>query len=141
HCVDHFIYGREIGVARIGRRGADRHEQQPGVRERFRELCREVKTPGVLRQQRLKLWLIDRHLATAQALDLLGIDVHAEDLAAELGKAGRCDEADVTGADHGDRLACAVAPAHRIAKASPWTETARLIAGLGECETRGAWAR
>ena len=49
--------------------------------------------------------LVDRHLAPAQPLDLLGVNVHAPYVAAELGEAGRRDQADVAGADHPDWLA------------------------------------
>ena len=69
------------------------------------EVGREVQPLGVAREQLLQARLVDRHLAAAQALDLLGVDVHAPDVAAELGEAGRRDEADVAGADHSDGLA------------------------------------
>ena len=49
--------------------------------------------------------LVDRDLAALEAGDLVGVDVDAPDLAAELGEAGRGDQADVAGADHGDRFA------------------------------------
>ena len=48
----------------------------------------------------------DRHLALAQALDPLGVDVGAHDLVAEMGQARGGREADVAGADDGD--------AHRV---------------------------
>ena len=49
--------------------------------------------------------LVDRDLAALQARDLVGVDVDAPDLVAELGEAGRGDEADVAGADDADGFA------------------------------------
>ena len=49
---------------------------------------------------------MERHLAGAERLDLLGDDVADHDLVAELGEAGAGDEADVAGAEDPD-------PAHR----------------------------
>jgi hypothetical protein len=44
--------------------------------------------------------LEDRHLATRERGDLLGVLVDAGHVMAEIGKAGPGDEAHVTGADH-----------------------------------------
>ena len=63
--------------------------------------------------------LVDRDLAALEALDLVGVDVDAPDLVAELGEAGRGDEADVAGADDADGFARAAHERRtRIAAAS-----------------------
>ena len=51
-------------------------------------------------QQRLQAWLEERQPAGGQRGDLLGVDVEAEDLVAELGHAGGVGGAEVAGADH-----------------------------------------
>ena len=50
--------------------------------------------------------LVDRDLAPLQLRDLLGVDVHAPDLAAELREPGSRDQPDVARADHRDRFSC-----------------------------------
>ena len=102
--VDDRVHGREVGVAGVRRRRADGDEQQTRVLERVAQVGREVQPLGVARQQLLEARLVDRHLAATQALDLLGVDVDAPDVAAELGEAGGGDQADVAGADHSDGL-------------------------------------
>jgi hypothetical protein len=56
-------------------------------------------------KRRRSAWLVDRHLAAAQALDLRRVDVDAPHVVADLGEAGRGDEADVAGADDADGFA------------------------------------
>ena len=46
--------------------------------------------------------LVDRDLAAVEGVDLLLVDVDAGHVVAALGEAGAGDQADVTGADHGD---------------------------------------
>ena len=66
------------------------------------EKCRRSRLLGdQLRQARL----VDRDLAALEARDLVGIDVDAVDLVAQLGEPRRRDQADVAGADDADRLA------------------------------------
>ena len=103
--VDHRVHRRQVGVAGVGRRRPDRDEQQPRVLQRLGQIGGEVQPLRVARQQLLQARLVDRHLAAAQALDLLGVDVHALHLAAELGEAGGGDQPDIAGADHSDRFA------------------------------------
>ena len=103
--VDDGVHRGEVRVAGVGRRRADRHEQQAGVLERLGEVGGEVQAPGVLGQELLQARLVDRHLAAPQTLDLGGVDVHAPDFAAELGETGGGDKSDVAGADHPDRFA------------------------------------
>ena len=102
------VYGGEVRVAGVGGRGADRHEQQAGVGERPAELGVEVQALAVSRQQLLQPGLVDRRLTGAQAADLLGVDVHAPHLAAQLGEAGSGHQSHIAGADHADRLALAL---------------------------------
>ena len=58
--------------------------------ERLAEVGGEVQSIPVSRQQLLEARLVD---------------VHAPHLAAQLGKAGRTHQPDISGADHPDRLA------------------------------------
>ena len=59
-----------------------------------------------LRAHRLgQAGLVDRDLAALEPRDLVGVDVDAPDLAAELGEPGGGDQPDVAGADHRDRFA------------------------------------
>jgi hypothetical protein len=46
--------------------------------------------------------LVDRHAAGFENADLLGIEVEAEHVVADIGEAGAGNQADVAGADHGD---------------------------------------
>ena len=106
----------QVGVARVGRRRADGDEQQPRVLERVGDVGREVQPLAVLAAtSSARPGLVDRDLAALEALDLVGVDVDAPDLVAELGEAGRRDEADVAGADDADGFAL---PSHAAAKAS-----------------------
>jgi hypothetical protein len=106
---------REICVAGVGGRGAHRHEQQAGVLERPAELGGEFQARGVAREQLLQAGLVDRHLPALQPRDLLGVDVDAPHLTAQLGEAGSGHQADVARADHSDWLALR---AHLARKAS-----------------------
>ena len=58
----------------------------------------------VLLDQLGQAGLVDRHLAAAQRLDLLGQDVARPDLVAELGEAGGGHEADPADADDAYRF-------------------------------------
>ena len=73
----------------VGRRGAHRHEQQPSVLERRRQLGGEVQPFPVAGHRLGQAGLIDRDLAALQARDLVGVDIDAPHLAAQLGEAGR----------------------------------------------------
>ena len=106
HRVDDGVDGREVGVARVGRRRADGDEQQARVLERVREVRGEVQAVAVARDEVLEARLPDRDPALLEALDLLRVDVDAVDVGAQLREARRGDEADVPRADHADRLPC-----------------------------------
>ena len=57
---------------------------------------------GIARHQALQAWLVDRHHAIVEAVDLRLVLVDAHDLVPEIGEARAGDESDVTGADHRD---------------------------------------
>ena len=121
HRVDDRVHRRQVGVAGVGGRRADRDEQQPRVLERRRELGGEVQALAVASDRLGQAGLVDRDLAALQLRDLVGVDVDAPDVAAELGKARGRDQADVSGADHRDRFASV---AHRAARVlSRWDPT------------------
>ena len=82
---------------------------------------------AVVHEQLLQARLVDRHLAAAQTLDLLRVDVHAIHLAAELGKAGGGHQPDIAGADHPDW--CALFARHQAGKANRWARAAMLLTG------------
>ena len=63
---------------------------------------REGEPLGVPREQLGDVLLVERHLAAAQRVDLLGHDVADHDLVAELGEARARDEADPAGAEDPD---------------------------------------
>ena len=113
--ADHRVDRGQVGVAGVGRRRAHGHEQQPGVLERLDELGGEMQPLAVAGHALGQPGLVDRDLAPLEPLHLLGVDVHAPHVAAELGKAGRGDQADVAGADDGDGFAFG---AHRAEEGS-----------------------
>jgi hypothetical protein len=112
HRVDDRLDGREVGVAGVGRRRADRDEQQPGVLQRRRQVGREVQPRPVLADQVRESRLPDRDPPLLEPADLLGVDVDAVDVGAQGGEPRRGDQADVAGADDSDRLSIAGGDAH-----------------------------
>ena len=108
HGVDDRVHGGQVGIARVGRRRADGHEQQPGVLQRILQTGREVHAVAVLGDQLLQPRLPDGDPALAQALDLGRVDVDALDVGAERGEARRRHQPDVARADDAYRLAGAV---------------------------------
>ena len=69
----------------------------------LRHLGREGQPLGVALQQLVDAGLVDRHLAPAQRPSILRrVDVHRDDLVAELGEARGGDEADPAHPDHAD---------------------------------------
>ena len=80
----------EVGELAVGDGvlGAE-HELEPTVVQPFPH---EVVEPG----------LEDRDLAALEALDLVGVDVGADDVVADVGEAGAGGEPDVPGADDSD---------------------------------------
>ncbi len=95
----------QVGVAvAAARRRADRDEDGVGLGHRpFRSVAK-LKPPGlhVGGDQVVEARLVDRHLAALKRRDLGGVLVDADDVMAEIGKAGPRNEADVAGADHCD---------------------------------------
>ena len=56
----HGAHGRQVGVAGVGRRRADGHEQQARVLERVGQVGREVQAAAVARDEVLEARLPDR---------------------------------------------------------------------------------
>ena len=95
----------QVGVAvAAARRRADRDEDRIGRGHRRLQLGRKAQPPGlnVGGDQIVEAGLVDRHLAALQRRDLAGVLVDADDVVAEIGKAGPGNEADIAGADHRD---------------------------------------
>jgi hypothetical protein len=105
HRIDDRVDRGEVGVAGVGRRGADGDEQQPRVLERRPQLGGEVQPLAIASDALVEPGFVDRHLAALELRDLLGVDVDAPDIAAELGEPRGGHEADIAGANHGDRFA------------------------------------
>ena len=104
--VDHRPDGREVGVAGVGRRRADRDVEEVRAVDRLGDVERVREPLGVPREQLVEARLVDRHLARAQRLDPLGQDVADDDVVPEIGEARAGDETDVARAEDCD-------PAHR----------------------------
>ena len=96
--VDDAPHTRQISVARVGRRRVDAHEQELAVGDLV-DVQREDQALGVALEQLRHPLLVERHLAPAQALDLVRDDVPDDHVVAELGEADARDEADPAGAE------------------------------------------
>ena len=66
------------------------------------QIGREAQPPGrgVVGHQLLEAGLVDRDLAAAEPLDLIGILIDASHRDAEFRKTGAGNQADIAGADH-----------------------------------------
>ena len=104
HRLDDGVDGGQVRVARVGGRRADGDEQQPRVLQRVRQIGGEVQPVAMLLDELGQPRLPDRHHALLEALDLGRVDVDAVDVVAEFGEPRRGDQADVSRADHADRL-------------------------------------
>ena len=93
---------REVGIAGVRRRRADRHVQEVGPLHGFPHVEREPDSLAVAREDVVEPRLVDRHLPVAQALDPLRQNVADDDLVTEIGEARAGDEADVTGPEDRD---------------------------------------
>ena len=100
--VDHGPDGREVGIARVGRRRADCDIDEVGVSDRLGDVDGERQALGIPRDQLLESGLIDWNLTAPERRDPLGEDVTDDDRVAELSQAGPGDEADVAGAEDRD---------------------------------------
>ena len=98
--VDDRVDAREIGVAGVGRRRIDAHEQHASMLHDRYEIELEVKSALVLRDELPDARLEDRHLAGAKCVELVRVDVAAPDLVPELGEAGCAHEPDPPHTDH-----------------------------------------
>ena len=83
------------------RRGANRDEHGVGAPHGFAELGRERQTPrsDVARDEIGEPRLVDRHLAGAQARDLVGVLVDAADHVPEIREARARDQPDISRPD------------------------------------------
>ena len=102
---DHPHDPRQVGVARVGRRGVDGHEHDVRPLEQELERQREGDPLGVLGQQLGEARLVDRDLAPLQRRHLLLVDVADRHLEPQRGEADAGDQADVAGPDHAHALA------------------------------------
>ena len=86
------------------RRRADRDEHRVGGFDRAGEIVGKFQPPGagIGGDQVGEARLVDRHLAARERADLFGVLVDAGHVVAEIGEAGPGNEADITGADHGN---------------------------------------
>ena len=100
--VDHRPDAREVGVAGVRRRSVDADEEELGAVRHLGRVEREGEPVAVSLQQLGDVLLVERHLARAQRIDLLGHDVADHDLVTEVGQAGARDQADPPGAEDSD---------------------------------------
>ena len=96
--VDDRPHARQVGVAGVGRRRVDAHEEELAVRE-LRHVERVRQPARVALEQLGHVLLVERDLTFPEGFDLLGDDVANDDVVAELGEARTRDEADPTGAE------------------------------------------
>ena len=99
--VDDRPDARQVGVARVGRRGVDADEEEVAVGD-IGHVERVAQALRVPLEQLRDILLVERHLAPAQRLDLLGNDVADHDVVPELGEARARDEADPTCSEDAD---------------------------------------
>ena len=104
HLGDDRLDPREVGVARVGGRRVDAAEQEPRGLQDLGDLGREVEAVAVALDQLGQAGLVDRDLAAAERVDLLGVDVDRVDLVAQLGEAGRGDETHPAHSDYAYRF-------------------------------------
>ena len=102
--VDHCPHGRQVGVARVGRRGPHRDVDEFGAVHGLDDVRRERDPFAVSLEQLVEARLVDRHLAAAQRIDLLGNHVADDHAVPELREAGAGHQTDVPCAEHGDPL-------------------------------------
>ncbi len=94
----------QVGGAVLVRRRADRDELVHAVGHAFGGIGGEAQAAfgGVLQHQFGQARFIDGNLPLAQARHLVGVDVHTQDVVADVGEAGSGDQSDVAGAENGD---------------------------------------
>ena len=99
----------QVGRAVLARRRADGDELHLAVQGGGARVGVEAEAPGggIALHDLGQAGLVDRQAAFLQHRDLVGVDVEAEDIVADIGEAGARDEADVAGTDdrdfHGER--------------------------------------
>jgi hypothetical protein len=111
--VDHRPHGRQVGVARDGRRRADRDVHELRAVDRLGDVGREGQPLAVPLEELVEPRLVDRHLTAPERVDLLHDDVADRDGVPQLGEARPGDETDVAGAEDGDAMRVGLAHASR----------------------------
>ena len=111
--VDHRPYSRQVGVARDGRRRADRDIHELRTVDRLCDIGREGQPVTVPLEELVEPRLVDRHLAPPERLDLLHDDVADGNRVSQLGEACPGYETDVAGAEDGDPMRVGLAHASR----------------------------
>jgi hypothetical protein len=94
----------QVGRAVLVRRRAHADEQQRAMTDGGRNVGRELQATdvGVATHQRVQAGLVDRDPSFVEDLDLVGVDVDANDVIAHFCKAGAGDETNVSRANDGD---------------------------------------
>ena len=96
--VDDRPHAREVGVAGVGRRSVDAHEEELAIGD-VRDVQRVRQPARVALEELGHILLVERDLTCPECRDLLGDDVANDDVVAELGEAHSRDKADPTGAE------------------------------------------
>jgi hypothetical protein len=79
-------------------------ELEQAVLDAFGSIGREVDAPGgeIALQQIVESGLVDRRLAALEHLDFALVDIDAQHVVADLGKARTRDQANVAGTENGE---------------------------------------
>jgi hypothetical protein len=94
--------GREVGVARVGRRRANGDVHDVGTRNGFRDVGGEAEPLAIPREQFLETGFVNRYAPLTERVDLRLDDVADDDLVTELSEARTGYEADVPRTEDGD---------------------------------------
>ena len=92
----------EVRAAVLVRGRAHGNEDHFGIGKRLRRIGGEMQasTVNIVTNHRLEPGLVDRDTAFIEAIDLVGVDVHAGDVMTDLGQAGARDQSDVARAEN-----------------------------------------
>ena len=97
-----FEHVREIGAAVLVRRRADGDEDDlrlaPSPTSAFGGE-RQPSAAAIRAHQRFEARLVDRNLAALEARDLVRVDIDADDVVADFGKAGSGDQTNIASAE------------------------------------------
>ncbi len=129
--VDHRPDRRQVGIAGVGRRRADGHEDDVRAVDGLGDVRREREALTVAGDDLLQARLVDRHFAATECVDAGDQDVAKHHLVAELREARAGDETDVSGAEDNDALS---RPAHRERRIRERRARPLLLRGAAEIE-------